>query len=325
MSLVHLRDLGFQRYQPEEREGLSRTRRPGRRHLGHSGGWQDTEETHTHSSIPFSIQQEPQTRGLERYGSSSSAPPTLQRFLSMEHGQEEAHKEQAKSALQWLHTIQKPTDQWPRVTILHKPRKLWEKTRIKGQKHIHLQPKEERVRPNYPEAVGFGERSAQESEVAVNSSRISSPLNRNINPTQIDHNVVTPESNLNSDSLWLQMSQYAEQIQKQFAELEEIHERIKKLTASMNKIVKTLQEEHSQLSKASEETNKRLNLVFEEQNHRKRDRDCLDQDINKLLNVYHSLNPQPQGHLMDIPYQQDDIKPDAIFMNKARSPSPYQD
>ncbi|MBW0548964.1 hypothetical protein O181_088679, partial [Austropuccinia psidii MF-1] len=32
---------------------------------------------------------EPQTRGLERYGSSSSAPPTLQRFLSMKHGKQE--------------------------------------------------------------------------------------------------------------------------------------------------------------------------------------------------------------------------------------------
>ncbi|MBW0506304.1 hypothetical protein O181_046019 [Austropuccinia psidii MF-1] len=35
-----------------------------------------------------------------------------------------ADKEKAKSALQWLHTIQKQTDQWPRVTILHNPRKL---------------------------------------------------------------------------------------------------------------------------------------------------------------------------------------------------------
>ncbi|MBW0524620.1 hypothetical protein O181_064335 [Austropuccinia psidii MF-1] len=34
------------------------------------------------------------------------------------------HKEQAKSALQWLHTIQKPTDQCPRVTILHNPKKF---------------------------------------------------------------------------------------------------------------------------------------------------------------------------------------------------------
>ncbi|MBW0473370.1 hypothetical protein O181_013085 [Austropuccinia psidii MF-1] len=70
MSPVHLRNLGFQRKQPEEIEGLSRTRRPGGGHLGHSGGWQDT-------------------RGLEGYGSSSSAPPTPQRPFSMDHGQQE--------------------------------------------------------------------------------------------------------------------------------------------------------------------------------------------------------------------------------------------
>ncbi|MBW0561927.1 hypothetical protein O181_101642 [Austropuccinia psidii MF-1] len=121
------------------------------------------------------------------------------------------------------------------------------------------------------------------------------------------------------------MSQYAEQTQKQFDELEASHERIKEFTASMEKIVKTLQEGDDQLSKASEETNKRLNLVFEEQHHRKRDRDCLDQDIKKLFNVYHSMKPQPQGHVMDNPYHQDDIKTDAILVNKARSPSQYQD
>ncbi|MBW0467747.1 hypothetical protein O181_007462 [Austropuccinia psidii MF-1] len=87
------------------------------------------------------------------------------------------------------------------------------KTRIQGQKQDHLQPEEERVRPNNPEAVGFGERSAQEPEVVVNNSRISSPINRNITPTQIKHNVDTPESNLNSDALWLQMSQFSEKAQ----------------------------------------------------------------------------------------------------------------
>ncbi|MBW0521286.1 hypothetical protein O181_061001 [Austropuccinia psidii MF-1] len=121
------------------------------------------------------------------------------------------------------------------------------------------------------------------------------------------------------------MSQYAEQAQKQFAELEESHERMKKLTASMDKIVKTLQEGHSQLCKASEETNKRLNLIFEEQHHSKRDRDCLDQDINKLFNVYHNLKPQLQVQVVDNPYQPDKIKPDAMLMNKARFPSQYQD
>ncbi|MBW0485181.1 hypothetical protein O181_024896 [Austropuccinia psidii MF-1] len=89
MSPVHLRNLGFQSNQPEDREGLSRTRRPERGHLGHRGEWQDTEENHTNSAIHFPIQQQPQIRGLERHGSSSSAPPTPQRFISMEHEQQE--------------------------------------------------------------------------------------------------------------------------------------------------------------------------------------------------------------------------------------------
>ncbi|MBW0520164.1 hypothetical protein O181_059879 [Austropuccinia psidii MF-1] len=204
------------------------------------------------------------------------------------------------------------------------PGSFQEKTRIQGQKQDCFQPEEERVRPNNPEAVGFGERSAQEPEVVVNSSRISSPIDRNITPTHMDYNVVTPQSNLNSDALFLQMSQFAEQTQKQFAELQTSHERMKTLTASMEKIVKTLQEGHAQLRKASEETNKILNLVFEEQHHSKRDRDCLDQDINKLFNVYHNMKPQPQGPVMDNQYHQDDIKPDAMLMKKAISPSQYQ-
>ncbi|MBW0590432.1 hypothetical protein O181_130147 [Austropuccinia psidii MF-1] len=117
------------------------------------------------------------------------------------------------------------------------------------------------------------------------------------------------------------MSQYAEKSAKQFAELEASHERMKNLQASMGKIIKNLQEGHAQLSKASEETNKRLNVVFEEQHHSKRDMDCLDQDINKLFNVYHKLKPQPQGQVMENPCQPDEIKPDSMLMNKARSPS----
>ncbi|MBW0478879.1 hypothetical protein O181_018594 [Austropuccinia psidii MF-1] len=100
---------------------------------------------------------------------------------------------------------------------------------------------------------------------------------------------------------------------------------MKKSTASMDKIVKTLQEGHAQLRKSSEETNKRLNTVFEEQHHSKRDKCFLDQDVNKLFHFYHSMKPQPQGHVMDNPYHQDDIKPNSILMNKARSPSQYQD
>ncbi|MBW0511981.1 hypothetical protein O181_051696 [Austropuccinia psidii MF-1] len=97
------------------------------------------------------------------------------------------------------------------------------------------------------------------------------------------------------------------------------------LESCLYSLCKTLQEGHVQLSKASEETNKRLNIVFEEQHHSRRDRDCLDQDINKLFNVYHNMKPQPQGHVMDKPYYQDDIKPDAMLVNKARSPSQSQD
>ncbi|MBW0505784.1 hypothetical protein O181_045499 [Austropuccinia psidii MF-1] len=93
----------------------------------------------------------------------------------------------------------------------------------------------------------------------------------------------------------------------------------------MDKSFKKLQERHVQLSKASEETNKGLNIVFEEQHHSKRNRDCLDHNIRKLFNVYHNLNPQPQGQVMDNTYHQDDMKPNAMLMNKTRSPSRYQD
>ncbi|MBW0493122.1 hypothetical protein O181_032837 [Austropuccinia psidii MF-1] len=87
----------------------------------------------------------------------------------------------------------------------------------------------------------------------------------------------------------------------------------------MDKIVKTLQEGHPQLRQALEETNRIPNLVFEEQHHSKRDRDFLDQDINKLFNFYHNMKPQPQGHVMDNPYYQDDIKPDAMLLPEASS------
>ncbi|MBW0474373.1 hypothetical protein O181_014088 [Austropuccinia psidii MF-1] len=107
-----------------------------------------------------------------------------------------------------------------------------EKIRIQGQKQNFFQPKAERVRPNDSEAVGLGERSTQEQETAVNTSRISKSCYRNINPTQNEHIVVTPESNLNSDALWLQMSQ--------FSELQESHVRLEKLTSSMEEIVKPL-------------------------------------------------------------------------------------
>ncbi|MBW0492560.1 hypothetical protein O181_032275 [Austropuccinia psidii MF-1] len=55
MSPIHLRNLGIPSNQPEDRQGRFR---------------------------------EPQTRGLEGYGSSSSTPPTPQISIPMEHGQQ---------------------------------------------------------------------------------------------------------------------------------------------------------------------------------------------------------------------------------------------
>ncbi|MBW0520149.1 hypothetical protein O181_059864 [Austropuccinia psidii MF-1] len=181
-----------------------------------------------------------------------------------------------------------------------------EKTGIQGQRQDFFQPKAERVRPNDPEAVGLGERSTQEPEIAINTSTISITTNRNITPTQNEHNFVTPESNLNSDALWLQMSQFSEQTQKQFSELQESHVMMQKLTASMDEIVKTLQAGQAQLSRASQETNKKLNQFFEEQHHCKRDRDYVDKDLKKLFNAYQKMKPQPQGHVLDNPYHQEE-------------------
>ncbi|MBW0577352.1 hypothetical protein O181_117067 [Austropuccinia psidii MF-1] len=107
--------------------------------------------------------------------------------------------------------------------------------------------------------------------------------------------------------------------------LSKLKSSLQNLTASMDQIVKTLQEGNAQLRKASEETNKRLNIVFAEQHHSRRDRDCLDQDINFFFNVCHNIKPQPQGHVKDNPYHLDDIKPDSMLVNKAGSPSQYQD
>ncbi|MBW0571756.1 hypothetical protein O181_111471 [Austropuccinia psidii MF-1] len=298
MSPVYLRDLGLQRNQPEDREGLSRTRIPGRRHLGNSGGWQNNEGDNINLAILTSFQQEPKTRGMERHGSSSSAPPTPQKFISMEHGQQEvqpgislgrtwrklpedlSQRDRLQGTyhqrLEYYQAVQTPggkrnqdkgeSSHFPsyrrtadpesaysnsfRLTR-SRPNKLssgftpfisqqisgqespfftipggfQEKTRKQGQKQDLIQPEEERVRPHYPEAVGFGEKSAQEAEVVVNDSRISNPINRKIITTQIKHNDVTPESKLNNDALWLKMSQYAEQTQEKFVELEASHER----------------------------------------------------------------------------------------------------
>ncbi|MBW0527710.1 hypothetical protein O181_067425 [Austropuccinia psidii MF-1] len=37
------------------------------------------------------------------------------------------------------------------------------------------------------------------------------------------------------------------------------------------------------------------------------------------------MKPLPEGHALKNPYHQEDIKPDALLVSKARSPSKYQD
>ncbi|MBW0477293.1 hypothetical protein O181_017008 [Austropuccinia psidii MF-1] len=71
MLPVHFRNLEIPKSQPEDREGLSRTRIPGRRHPIHICGWKDTKENQTHLAIHLPIQKKHQTRGLEGYGSTS--------------------------------------------------------------------------------------------------------------------------------------------------------------------------------------------------------------------------------------------------------------
>ncbi|MBW0545342.1 hypothetical protein O181_085057, partial [Austropuccinia psidii MF-1] len=112
------------------------------------------------------------------------------------------------------------------------PGSFQETTRTQGQKQDLFSPKAERVITNDPQTAGLGEGSTKEPEVVVNNSIIISALNRNITPTQIGHNSVSPESNLRSDALWLQMSQFAKKTQKQFAELKASHERMKASTVS---------------------------------------------------------------------------------------------
>ncbi|MBW0477335.1 hypothetical protein O181_017050 [Austropuccinia psidii MF-1] len=216
MSPVQLRNLVIPRNQPEDGEGLFRTRRPGRGHLEHSGGWQDTEENPTHSAINFPIQQKPQTR--------------IESHKAVQTPGEEGNQDKGESSNYTSYRRTAEPDRaysdsfritWSRPTQLYSgftpsrhqqisdqespfftiPGSFQENTRIQVKKQDFFQPKAEGVRNNDPEAVGLGERSTQEPEIVVNTSRISSPNNRNATPIQNKHSVVTPESNLNSDLL----------------------------------------------------------------------------------------------------------------------------
>ncbi|MBW0569454.1 hypothetical protein O181_109169 [Austropuccinia psidii MF-1] len=228
-----VKDLGFQRNQPEDREGLSRTRRPGRRHLGCSGGWQNNEADNINPAIHTPIQQEPETRGLKGYRSNdlsqrdrlqgphgnhqrlesyqavqtpggkgtqdkgeSSASPSYRRTVNPERAYSDSFRltrsrpNQLPSGFTPFRNKQVSDQESPFFKILGG---FQGETRIQGEKLDLFQSKEERVRPNDPEVVGFGEKSEQEPEVVVNHSRIRSPINRNITPTLIEHNAVSPE------------------------------------------------------------------------------------------------------------------------------------
>ncbi|MBW0525929.1 hypothetical protein O181_065644 [Austropuccinia psidii MF-1] len=104
MSHVHLKNHTIPWNQPEDREGLFRTRRPGRGHLGHSGGWQDTEGNNTPYSIHIPNQQKPQKRGLEGYVSSSSAHQLLkdlfQRIIDIKRFNLASHWEELGACFQ---------------------------------------------------------------------------------------------------------------------------------------------------------------------------------------------------------------------------------
>ncbi|MBW0470107.1 hypothetical protein O181_009822 [Austropuccinia psidii MF-1] len=286
MSPLHCRNLGFQRNQAKDREGLSRTKRHGGGYLGHSGGWQTLREIIPTLPFTFKFNRNIKPEDWKDIDQTLQLNQLFKDLFqwSMDNKSRTSDPDRAYSdsfRLTRSSSNQLPSGFTPfwnqnisckQSVFLTIQGSFQEKTRVQGQKQDLFQPKAERVRPNDPKAVGLGERSTQEPEIVVYTLRISSPINRNITPTQIEHNVVTPESNLKSDALWLEMSHFAEKTQKEFAELQAGHERMKTLIASMDKIVKTLQEGHAQLSKASEETNKIVNQVFEEQHHSKRDR-----------------------------------------------------
>ncbi|MBW0536577.1 hypothetical protein O181_076292 [Austropuccinia psidii MF-1] len=68
--------------QLEERKGLFRCGRSG---FGQQGEWQDTEGNHAHTPINLPVKKRPQSRRLDRHGSSTSALPTPQRPVPVEH------------------------------------------------------------------------------------------------------------------------------------------------------------------------------------------------------------------------------------------------
>ncbi|MBW0490812.1 hypothetical protein O181_030527 [Austropuccinia psidii MF-1] len=124
------------------------------------------------------------------------------------------------------------------------------------------------ARPYDQEIVGPSERSTKKQQNVVSTSdEASSPKVRNYISTHIGHNIVTPESTISSNTLWLQFSQLLEQTQKEFEILHENISRLQEVNTLQTKTINTLQEDYTKLSKASEERKRIPNQVLEEQNH----------------------------------------------------------
>ncbi|MBW0461635.1 hypothetical protein O181_001350 [Austropuccinia psidii MF-1] len=137
---------------------------------------------------------------------------------------------------------------------------------------------------------------------------------------------MTPERTISISALWMKMAKFAEETQKKFENLHEEISRLQEVKDLQTKTSHTLQENLTKLSKATEEKNNRVNQVLEEIYNCKRDRRCLDQDMNQFLNVFQKIDPQRQGLVFgNTPHLQEDIKPDAPMQSKHRSPSKYQD
>ncbi|MBW0507524.1 hypothetical protein O181_047239 [Austropuccinia psidii MF-1] len=86
MSLVHLRVLKVPRSQPEDSTRPFISKGSG---FGKHGYWKETQGENYQNPIHLAIQHTPQTSGLERYGSSTSAPPNAQKPVPMKHGKPE--------------------------------------------------------------------------------------------------------------------------------------------------------------------------------------------------------------------------------------------
>ncbi|MBW0541237.1 hypothetical protein O181_080952 [Austropuccinia psidii MF-1] len=147
------------------------------------------------------------------------------------------------------------------------PGRIQERKRVIGKEQDFFQPEVERVRSYDPELVGPSKRSIKKQQTVVNTfNEASSPRIRNDISTQTQHNVVIPESNISSNTLWSQFSQFVEQNQKEFERLQEDISMLQAVNTLQTKAICTLQEDYTKLSKASEETKIRLNQVLEEQN-----------------------------------------------------------